>query len=285
MLYLLHICFDNSRRLIKKRYYFEYRGVRFKLVQSNSRKWANHLLTIIPNNDQAAHEHAFSVAAEFLSALGWENGARVAVWDAGGHGCPENYSLKDAEPTIFTFPRIAFGGNLVGDDLFRIPHIKTDAQRIALGLFREANASNNDYLSFLFFWQVLETGAGDPVGFINKAFRNHRSQLRLDVADISRLPLNGKSLGNYLLDDCRHAIAHIRRQPGKARLDVDKPSERLRLALSSKAIKKFAEHYIRENLRLKNTLFLAYRKRGEVPVYVDPQVSGTNQCRLVLPAY
>lgn len=284
MPYLLHICFDNSLRLIRKRYYFEYRGVQFKLVQSNPRKWADHLLTIIQNYEEPARDRSFAAAAEFLSALGWENGARIAIWEAGGQGYPKDYSLKDAKPNIFTFPRIAFSGNAVGYDIFRIPHIETAAQRIALGLFREANASNNDYLSFLFFWQVLETGAGDPAGFINKAYRKHHSHFWAVSADIARLPLNGRSLGNYLLDDCRHAIAHIRRRPGKTRIDVDKPSERLRLALSSSVIKKFAEHYIRESLGLKNILFLAYRKRGEIPVYIDYQDPGSRQYRSVLPA-
>lgn len=284
MSYLLQTCFDNSCRLARRRYCFEYRGMQFKLVQNNPRKWADHLLTIISQNDRLAHERVFSTAAEFLSALGWENGARIAVWEAGGCGWPDEYSLREAEPNIFTFPRIPFGGNVVGYDLTRLPHIETDTQRVALGLFREANASNNDYLSFLFFWQVLETGKGDPVGFINKAYRKHGSHLLLRAEEPARLPLGGRTLGDYLLDDCRHAIAHIRRRPGKAKLDVDKASERLRLALSSRVIKAFAEHYIREGLGLKKSLFLCYREKGEIPVYIDPVSAGCGQYRLVPPA-
>jgi len=284
MPYLLQICFDSSRRLAKKRYYFEYRGVRFKLVQNNPRKWADHLLTIISENDRLAHDRAFSTAAEFLSAVAWENGSQVVVWEAGGRGWPKKYSLKEAEPNIFTFPRLASGPNITSCDLSRISHIETEGQRVALALFREANASNNDYLSFLFFWQVLETGGGDPVGFINKAYRRQPSRLRIGASDIAQLPLNGRTLGNYLLDDCRHAIAHIRRRPGKSNLDVDKPSERRRLALSARVIKAFAEYYIRESLGLRNSLFLAYRKRGEIPLYIDRQAVGSGQYRLVPPA-
>jgi hypothetical protein len=37
MPYLMHIAFDNSRRLPRHIYYFEYAGVRFKLIQNEAR--------------------------------------------------------------------------------------------------------------------------------------------------------------------------------------------------------------------------------------------------------
>jgi hypothetical protein len=269
MSYLMEIAFDNSRRLARKRYVFEYRGVQFKLVQDNPRKWADHLLTIIPEYDKSNRERVFSIASEFLSALGWQNRASAAIWIAGGRSLPAGRSVKQVEPCSFTFPRIPFGGNIVGYDITPLPHIETEEQRVALGLYREANASNNDFLSFLFFWQILETGGGDPVGFINRARSKDRDRLGLISRDIAHLPLDGKSLGKYLLDDCRHAIAHIRRKPGKEHLDVDKASERFRLKLSSGVVKAFAEHYIRERLSLRNSLFLGIKKRGDIPVYID----------------
>jgi hypothetical protein len=151
--------------------------VQFKLVQNNPRKRADHLLTIVPQNDAAAREHAFATAAEFLSALAWQNNAQVTLWEGGRRSWPAAYGLKEAEPSIHTFPRIPFGGSMIGYDLTTIPLIENAAQRIALALFREARASNNDFLSFLFFWQVLETNGGDPVGIINKTLRKQRNRL------------------------------------------------------------------------------------------------------------
>jgi hypothetical protein len=69
------------------------------------------------------------------------------------------------------------------------------------------------YLSFLFYWQVLEIEGYQAIGFIDKVYRKHRTHLRLSESEISRLPLAGRSLGKYLSDDCRHAIAHITRRP------------------------------------------------------------------------
>jgi hypothetical protein len=144
---------------------------------------------------------------------------------------------------------------------------------VALGLFREANASNNDYLSFLFFWQVLEVGGGEPVTWVNEVYQKRLPDLvnlSLDLETIARLPLGARTLGDYFEDDCRHAIAHIRRYPGKKTLDVDMPSERIRLARSVDLIRELAEHYIREELGLKSYLHLAYRKKSEIPEFVPP---------------
>lgn len=83
---LQHIGFDSSVRLPGTVYYFEYQGVRFKLVQNNPRKFANHLLTIIGDHDEPARSKAFRAAAGFLSAWAFDAHAAVMLWDSGGSG-------------------------------------------------------------------------------------------------------------------------------------------------------------------------------------------------------
>jgi hypothetical protein len=41
--YLLQVCFDNSRRLSRRSYLFEFKGTQFKLLQNDPRKWADQL--------------------------------------------------------------------------------------------------------------------------------------------------------------------------------------------------------------------------------------------------
>jgi hypothetical protein len=219
-------------------------------------------------HDEASKENAFSTAAEFLSALAWENKAAVALWNSGGASYGIG-SLKSCKPVVYTFPRIAYQGLVRGYDLVTIPYIQNEYQRIALALFREANASNNEYLSFLFFWQVLEVDGTEPIGFINRIYRKESSKLFLIAGTIKDLPLGLLTLGNYLYDDCRNAISHIRRNPGKKNLDIDRSSERLRLTRSVSVIKEFAEYYIRERLGLKEQLYLCYRNKRDIPRYVD----------------
>jgi hypothetical protein len=181
----------------------------------------------------------------------------------------QNISIRRVRPFTYVFPKIPFGGSTTGYDLPRtIPHIRTSEQRIALSLFREARASNNDYLSFLFLWQVLEVKGAQAVGFIDKIFRKHRHKLHLDPSYISRLPLAGRTLGSYLQENFRHAIAHIKRKPGKRPLEIDVLSERRNLAISTLVVEAFAEYFIREELSL-GELSLARRRNGGIPVYAD----------------
>src|SRR5262249_11721610 len=125
MAYLIDINFDNSIRLRKRCYLFEYDSIRFKLVQDNPRRWADHLLAVAPSDREADRECIFRAASKFLSALSWENGARITLWEAGGCSWPDGRSLRVAQPFARDFPRIPFGGNAIGYDLPRtIPHIQ-----------------------------------------------------------------------------------------------------------------------------------------------------------------
>jgi len=273
MAFLMHLSFDNRRRLQRNSYLFEYKGVRFKLVQNNPRRWPDHLLTIVPKAGSPDSDVAFSVASEFLSALAWESGGPVAVWDSGGCGWPEGRSLRRARPRIFSLSRIAFPGNIGGYGLTQIPHVKTQEQRIALALFREARASNNDYLSFLFFWQVLDVGGGKPEAFVDEVFGDPHHHLKVNRSDIDSLPLGDRKLGRYLCDDCRDAIAHIRRFPGRRKLDLDKAEERCRLATSVRVVEGFAEYYIRNALCLSDKLHLLRPRGGGFPRFVNPSTA------------
>ena len=176
MPYLMIIGFDNSSRLAKRVYYFKYKETRFKLIQTE-RKWTDVLLSIIDNDrDQTAQERVFANAAEFLTALSWENNSLVKFKYQGGRGLKEGLTLRQAQNSIRSFPETPFIGFTVGYNLTTIPKIETNEQRVALTLYREAKSSNNVYLSFLFYWQVLEVGKGDAVGWVNKSYVKRRPE-------------------------------------------------------------------------------------------------------------
>ena len=268
MPYLMEIAFDNDHRLCRKHYLFEYKGVRFKLIQNSPRKWADHLLTILPSGNDIEQQSAFSVASEFLSALCWANRARVCVCECAGGGWRSSLPITRARARVYTFPRIPFGGLTVGYSIDIIPKIETEEQRIALTLYREAGASNNDYLSFLFYWQILETGGTIAEGFVNKVQVRRPRDIQFVAKDIASLPLNGRRLGDYLRDEGRDAIAHIRRKPGKKKLQLDKITERNRVAVGTRVVKNLAEYYIRNELRLENQLYLKRKGKRAFPTYI-----------------
>lgn len=264
----MEMALSNSRRLVRKRYLFEYRGVRFCLIQDKPRQHADHLLTILENDSEVERDHAFAAAAEFASALSWQNSAAVAISVAGGQTPLPVLSLARMKPTSHDFPRIRFEGLVMGYDLGSLPYIENDTQRTALTLFREARASNNDYLSFLFFWQVLEVQGQKAINVVNCAMQKHRSEFHLPGDFMANLPIKGRPLGNYLEDDCRHAIAHIHRKPGKTKLNLDVRADRIRIARSAQVVQIIAEWYIRNVLGLKKRCFLLRNGKRGFPVYV-----------------
>ncbi len=280
-MYLMHIGFDNSARLKRTTYYFEYRGIEFKLIQNNPRKWSDVLLTIVPDNDTTAKQTAYDAGGEFLSALAWANNSFVTVFPVGGMGIRDN-NLRGAKCRVFDFPNIPFKGNTSGYGLTSIPKIESDVQKKGLAIFREGRSSNKIWLSFLFYWQVLEVEGKDPVTWINESRRH--GQIHVSEEIINRLPLNGRSLGEYLKDDCRHAIAHIRRSSSaRTSLRFDVLEENLRFALSTDLAASFARHYIIHELGLRKKLFLVRVKGKRFPVYLNESDLRGQVARLAYP--
>lgn len=251
--HVLHVCFDNSHRLAKRVHLFRYKGRDFKLVQSTNRRWADHLLTIVES--EAERDDAFRTAAEFVSAHAWETGGKSAVWIAGSrswHG-----TLKAAKPSIFTFPRVNPFDRCGGFGLGWLPDVVTHEQRVALALFREARASNSPYQRFLFMWQVLEVLPGNGADYVDRTLAKHRARLGEIEGQLSSLEISGKSLGQQLWDDCRSAIAHVRRDPGKgATIEFDSSHDQLRLEAAARVIEVFAKHYIENKLGLTKYVYL-----------------------------
>jgi hypothetical protein len=265
----MHIAFDNPFRLKRNVHYFEYGGVRFKLIQNNPRKWSDVLITIVDSAHSPAAQRAYSAAGEFASALSWELGVGTAIRGVGGPGIREGFPLRRARCVMRVFPEIPFQGMVVGFDIARIARITSQEQRIGLTLFREAKGANKVLLSLLLYWQVMEIRHGHAEGWIDRTVRRHPRVLAAVGDYVQRLPIGGKSLGHYLLDDCRHAIAHIRRKPGKRVLKFDDVDESGRLWNSARVAEELAHYYIETELGVTETLYLVRPRRGGFPVYLD----------------
>lgn len=267
MQYLMDIGFDNSSRLCRNVYYFEYKGIRYKLIQNNMRKWCDVLITIV-ENDSLLKNQAYFVASEFLAALAWQNKSSIKLRPLGGLSVPYNYDIRKAKCRVFDSPHIPFNSQSLGYDICEIPEIETEEQRTALVLFREATTAYSNYLSFLFYWQVIETKNSDPIGWVNKIYRKDRSRLRISEDEITALPLRGKTLGNYLYNDCRNAIAHIKRKPGEIKLKLDTLEDNMRISISTNIVKEFANYYIWKELELSKKMYLIKNSEHTFPTFV-----------------
>lgn len=260
--YLVHIPFTNTSRLVKPTHLFSYKGQAFKITRTRKSSYADNLLTIVENEIDIAH--AAKTAAEFFSALAWETQGNIHFGNPSWARNGRIRDLKSAQASIFDFDRIPPGREIGGYSISHIPHIENETQRLALALYREAGAANNDYLQFLFYYQVLYVGTTtNPWDSVNKALKDIK-----DKAWIGRLELNGKKIGDYFRADCRDAIAHVMRKPGQTTIDFDDPADRKRFSISAKAVKAFAHHHIKEHLALKKTLHLFKEKPGSIPAYM-----------------
>lgn len=246
----------------------EYRGVRFKLVQERGWKWADHLLTIIPSCSPQTRQYAFEIGQELINLLSWQLGSPMQLSEAGARSCHQGTRLSQVRPSIRVFPNISYSGNYVNNSPSVIPVVNTEHQRLALGLFREARAANNDYLAFLFFWHVIETGHEKGEEVVERLFRNNK--LRHVRDDIAKISLGGCNLGEHLKENVRNAIAHIRRRSGRKSLELSNLEHRNEMAVTTRVARRIAEAYIEHDLSIgTQRLFLMRKGRNGFPKYID----------------
>jgi len=266
--YILHFSLTNHARLDRPTYLMEYRGVQFKLVQEHGWKWADHLLTITPDISPLAKQNAFEVGQELVNLLSWQLHSPMQISEAGGWSCHRGTRLSQVRPSIRSFPEIPFGGNFVNNSPSIIPAVETEQQRLALGLFREARAANNDYLAFLFYWHVIETGRENGAEVVNRIAATN--SLRLVRDDIAKLSLGNCSLGEHLKENVRNAIAHIRRYSGRKSLELSDLSQRNEMMAAARVARRIAEVYIDHDLGVgKHHLYLMRQGRSGFPAYID----------------
>lgn len=267
--YIVHFSLTNHARLDRSNYLLEYGGVQFKLVQERGWKWADHLLTIIPELSPQAEQNVFYAAQELVNLLSWQFRSPMQLSEAGGRSCLKGTRLSQVRPSIRTFPEIPFGGNFVNNSPSIIPVVDTEQQKLALGLFREARAANNDYLAFLFFWHVIETGRETGAEVVDRISKANRLALARD--DIAKLSLGDCSLGEHLKENVRNAIAHIRRWSGRKPLELSNLAQRNEMAIAARVARRIAEAYIEHDLGVgQRRMYLMRKGRSGFPVYIDP---------------
>lgn len=266
---LYHIVFDNVFRLEQDEYLFEYNGVPFKLIQNDPRRASDVLLTIVSHENGQETEAAYAAAGEFLSAVSWENRSPVLLRPGGGIGMVQPGGLQDAQCRYFGVPEIAVAGNCIGNSISRLPKISTAEQRTALALVRDGRSSNVASLAFLYFWQALEVKGERAKDVVNRQFAAEPKRYFLPDYNAKALGLNNRSLGDCLLEDYRHAVAHIRRDPGRRPLILDNLKEIERFNIARRLAEDMSEVYIRTHLNIQEPVWLTRVRGHQFPVYVD----------------
>lgn len=267
---LVQIGLDDPFRLASDVHYFEYKGFEFKLVQTEAPERSDVILTLAPGHDDDYVAEAYQTAGEFVTGLSWQLDVGMAVRPLGTVTVGAQFGLKQAKPNISAFTRLPPLGKHGGYDIGRIARIENEEQKTALTLYREAGGSNKVTLSILFSWQVLETRGETAVQWVNEVVSGDLPNDLVYTSDlISKVDTRGMKIGKYLLEDCRHAIAHVNRQPGRRQLLFDDYDEDRRLGASKEILARLARYYIKQELGVQNHLYLKGRE-DRIPIYVAP---------------
>lgn len=252
--------------------YFRYDGIHFKLIQNYSPAYCDTLVTLDPNQIDQPDDHIFTAASEWLYCFCFDNKLIGRCSPQGAIGGSQG-SIKKLKSQYGTFRTIHMHGHFSLDhDIHRISRVTTAEQKRALRLFMEAKASNSPFHRFLFFYQVLDIGgrAEDNVMAITNPIP---PQIGFIKDDFKRI-ITALPLAEYLWEECRSAIAHFRRHPGKRQIDLNTMDDTERITISARIMEDIASYYLRKSLGLSDRLFLC--RHGNKPAeYVhdrDPRI-------------
>ena len=272
MAYLMHIAVSKDVRFDQNTFYFEYEGVQFKYIQNDFRRHSDVLVTILPTGDDLdEQDRVFAIGSKYVSALAWQTRMRMAAQPGGGMGMGGSTTLRSVRCRCFGPPQFFTMGNTFGFGFEVIAAIETPVQERALALFMEAHSANKPMLSVLFYWQVLEVlpraKPKDAGAWVNDAYKAKR--VHVSAEDLKRLDPRGRSLGEYLYEDCRHAIAHLKRFPGLREVRFHDFQDLLRMKASARVAGDFAREYIESELGLTRHKRMTLVRKGSrgFPVY------------------
>jgi hypothetical protein len=284
---VLQMDLTSSVRFTEPTYLFQYQGVCFKLLRGNPPEESDAIITTIPSRDRdadrAAEKRAFAAAGEFVSALAWSIRLPMAVEPGGGMSLPGVVSVESARRVGRGWPPFFTKGNVYGYSISHIAAIETDEQRRALAIMREASSANKTILKFLLYWQVMDIPDWQAKKWVNAEWNAGRVHLHdWDRRVLDESLARKDSLGDYLEDDCRHAIAHLQRRQGKRLLELDNIEDIRRMRISAAIAEELAESYVRKKLRLSKTMTLVRGEDG-FPVYVKDGDSAARRYQLAYP--
>jgi len=232
---------------------FKFRGHEFRWISGEP----NHrecLFTVMGDPKDAIFK-AQRDCMLFLACLAWEYPGPYIPRFGGGPGVPYGTQLQDIDwdwrksvgeracPLIPMWPQLP-----------SLPSLETPHQETALGLFREAMASESVLYRYLCFWNIINIPPRSPDQVktwidLTLTSQPHRFTM-LKKAEVKRQQYG--SLGHYLDEECRDAVTHIlRNDPGRTSLDPNNWADIHRIDEAAGILYNFVEVYVEQELGLK----------------------------------
>jgi len=272
MAYIIQVDFDSYWKLAKASYVFKYRDNSYRMLRGRGQgrnKERDCILSII---DEGQVDNVAREIMIYLGCLSWEHRTPMLVTLAGGRGYGGRLGIKTVRRSIIT--KRMLPSQMLYLTINRIPYVETKDQEDAIGLYREAMASGSPFYKFLCLWNILNIPTrktGLVINWVNDAIKNKKHRIypnhHIDV-----LSKKGVDIGKHLDDECRDAIAHIRRDlPSKTHIDINSNKDYGRIAASAYFLEDLSRLYVAEELKLIKSQFLYQRKTRDIPEYLTEE--------------
>lgn len=270
--HLLNLSIDCSMIFEVDRLVFTYEDVTF-LYRSRFSNLYGDGLTAIVDDTESAKTEAVRKAVDWANALSFNCHGYATVSLAGGGPVDDSTTLSGIYGHDLAFRTGPRGHRSLGHGINVISDIQTSEQRRALQIYNLGMSAGDRYSAFLFFWQVLDVKQKakqskypPEVDWIDslppKFFRPVEN-------DVCNLKLGTTCLGQYLFDNARSAVAHLRREPGRGvELDFASLSDALRMGHCVRIARHLAEHKIRADFNLTQRRYLVDLPGQPIPRYL-----------------
>lgn len=221
----------------------------------------------------------WEIALRFLSCLSWELNIGITSSFYGGCGWRKEYGgLQRVKKRICPFMAQSTRSHKC-NSVVRLPKIDDTYKAHALSLFREAKAANSLYYKFLCYWKILEmyskrekqlSGKAKPsIYWINKTVGENK--WILTRAHFEEKLLGKKSVGDYLCDECRNAVAHVML---KYKLKPDSGESLMKVNTANRVMELLVDIFMKKEIGLaygvknnENYLFLKKKKGKMIPIF------------------
>ncbi len=182
--------------------YFRFEGRTFRWINGTPQSSA--ILSIGTNGSDPHYRFEYRALNRLISTLVWLSGTRIVL--GGGVG-----GRKRALPMTWA-PRLSGGTKLPLDIVRGVPFAgKTQADGLALALFKEGTNANSVFYEYLNYWKVIEVAIPDKASRLAWINANAVSGVRQE--EIPTELGKAKSIAEYLDHHCRSAIAHVFSKP------------------------------------------------------------------------
>jgi len=257
--------FETWCTLQENAFIFEFRRREFKLLSGHPDD-RDCLLSFPATIEKPDIRAAQRDAMLFLACLAWEHHTPF-VPEFGGGG--------PTADTILEADRVKRGGRWWPPkprplQLRGLPAPETPEHETALGLYREAMGYGSEFYRFLCLWNILSIpgrSAPDVIRWINDTFQRAPGNLT-SLQEAREKHRQHGSLGSYLNEECRDAVAHVTRNlPTKTPLDPNSWDDLHRISEAGGFLMDLVKVYVTEDLRLTNRMSPVQIPGEPYPVY------------------